>query len=76
MSDAGSIELLPECFWRTVLFVFKNPVEIGKIIETALVNYFANAMSCFDQHTGSMTKPDLRKGIYKNFTGAYLEIAA
>ena len=44
-----------EFFWRTAFFLFEDPVEIGNVVEAAVVSYFRDAMCCIDKHPGSVT---------------------
>lgn len=41
--------ILPKLLWRTALFLFKQPVEIGNIVEAAIVSHFSNRLRGVDQ---------------------------
>ena len=54
-----------EFFWSAALFLFEDPVEVGDIIEAAVVRNFCNGMGGIDQFFGSMSQPDFIQAVNK-----------
>ena len=59
------IEIFPELLWRTGLLLLKDAVEIGDIVEPAMVGDLGDRMRRIDQHPARMPKPDLIQTIDK-----------
>ena len=53
---------------------FKMPVEVGEILEAALVANFRDAVVAFHQETAGMADPDLGDIVGKCFPGMVFEI--
>jgi hypothetical protein len=60
------IEVLPEFLGRAGLFLFEDPVEVGDIIEAAVVGYLSNGMRRVDEHSGSMSQSYLIQAVDKS----------
>ena len=65
--------ILPELFWRIILFLFENPVEIGKVVKATLESYLSNGVGGVDQHPDGKTNADIEDIIHHRFSGTKLE---
>ena len=52
---ASTRKTFTERFGCASLFLFKDPVEVGNIIEAAVVGNLGDGMRGVDQHPGSMS---------------------
>ena len=65
--------ILPELFWRIILFLFENPVEIGKVVKATLESYLSNGVGGVNQHPDRISYADIEDVIHHRFTGTKLE---
>ena len=54
---------------------FKMPVEVGKVLEAALVANLRDAVVAFHQEAAGVADPDLRDIVGECFSGMVFEIA-
>src|SRR5450631_3510408 len=69
-------EIFPEFLGGAILFLFENPVEVGDIVEPAVVGYFRNGMGRIDQHPGCMAQPDLIQAVDEGVSRSFFDEAA
>ena len=66
----------PEIFRNTEFLTFKDPVEIGYVVEPAFISDLGDGVGRIDQHAGGMAKADLVQAVDKGFSGAFFYKAA
>lgn len=54
----NSFEIGAEFGGGAILFLFKGPVEVGNVVESAFIAYFRNTFVCFNQHSCGAPQAD------------------
>ena len=68
--------VLTKLFGRTTLFLLEDPVEIGKVIKTALITNLGNRHCRIYQQPGSKAQPNINDIIRKILACTQFEEAA
>ena len=68
--------VLTKLFRRTTLFLLEDPVEVGKIIETAVITDFGNGTGRVHQQTSGKPQTDINDIVGKSLPRAQPEEAA
>ena len=66
----------PEVLGGAAFLFLKDAVEIGDIVEAAVIGHFRNGLGGVDEHAGGMAEADLGQAVYKGIAGPLLEKAA
>lgn len=64
-------KVLPELLRGARFLLFKDPVEIGDIVEAAVIGYLGNRMGSIDQHAGSMAQPYFVKAVDEGISSPF-----
>ena len=61
--------VFPELFGCAPLFLPEQAIEVGDIIEPAIVSYFCYRLGCIYQQSRCMAQPHFQQAIHKSDTG-------